>query len=395
MTLVVYSFNHYYLQKEFFDEKSASIEKSLVSIESNPKHIEAINLDDYQRGVNKYKDKLSIYYSKRTAIGFLTSSKQGEVDFLQIPILFISHQMYGDLLNLPREKGQYFIGSAAKEKLHLLWELEPQKLGHGSIAPGHFFEQEDGKIQLLHGRLILDGKTYTFEDLPLETEEKLLPLSSGVLTQTILSSQEIDDDEKMKNFIIMPVDDELAENPMWSTSSRVMESILLVQDQFPHEGNLWNFLQDIYLAHNGEYAYHLNEEYMQAKITLQQILDGMIRILTIAILQLLVVSCAGAALLYLFLQKRKGDIAISVMMGSTLRTQGYELLGEAVLLTLTGAMLSIVSYYIIGKFMVVSPIQGKTLLSLLGISTGMISLSVSLALSELYQLSPVEILQKK
>lgn len=169
----------------------------------------------------------------------------------------------------------------------------------------------------------------------------------------------------------------------------------LVRDHAPEQGALWQLFEDLYQAHDGNYTYQMVDEYLQAKILLKQILNGMLRLFSIALLQLLVVSLSSAGILYLFLQRRKADIAISVMMGSTMKGQGVELLGEATFLVLLGFILSLVSYGLLGSFTEVNPLQFKKLGSMILVLLLVVFTSTSLALGELSRLSPVEILQKK
>lgn len=394
MSFLIYSLNGYFLQNDFFHAQSKHIQKEYTNIESNPRHAEAITLDDYLQGKANYAQKLTIHYIKRTSVSFLFSEKEGEIEAINITILFLNEEARNQLFSIKETAGKYLMGSGVKEKLALLERLSLQDIDGKAIEPKHYFLESDKMVIPLKEGLEIDGEAFCFDLLSQEVEVNLVPMSYD-LADSISSSKETEHQLTLKDCVLIPLDESISSSTLWSVFPRSMETLFLVRDHDPEEGNLWHLLQDIYEAHRGEYTYHVNEEYLQARIVLQQMIDGQVRILSISLLQLAVVAFSSAAILYLFLQRRKGDIAISVMMGSRMKTQAFELVGEATCLVFLGSILSLFLYYIVGLFKEFDPIQWKTLGVLLAVSMGMIAISVSLALGELYHLSPVEILQKK
>lgn len=212
MTLVIYSMNGYFHQKHLFEQMSQDVSRELVSIESNPRVTQAITEEDYHRTKEKFKDQLSVYFSKHSTMHFSYSLAAGSFEGIVIPVHFVGDEAREELLGLGKEHGKYLMGSEVKKKLAMLSSLEPQEVGSGSIKPGHYFvEKEEGILPLEEG-IEIKGKTYPFEDLPEEVGVKIYPSTSSVdLSESLTRGGQEGEEDKLKHALILPLDDELAE----------------------------------------------------------------------------------------------------------------------------------------------------------------------------------------
>ena len=234
----------------------------------------------------------------------------------------------------------------------------------------------------------VNNENFKLNDLPLEAQGKYLSLYSG---------DAYSDDEdilKVESCIFFPLDKIKLKDKIWPTEDTNFQTRFLVKELDPISGDLWEMLQTLEERHKGDYTYNIGDQYLQAKIKLDQSTYEVRRYMWIVVVQLLLLSISSAGILYLILLKQRKDIAISMMVGSTFRKQVFELILEVFSIVILGVIFGIISYYTWKSYNNINlSMHLNTIFIIIGTSLGIGVVSSSLALVELFNLSPITILQ--
>ena len=179
---------------------------------------------------------------------------------------------------------------------------------------------------------------------------------------------------------------------LWPNGSQGIQSRLTIKEK--EFGNNVAFKVISYLSdqNQGIYTYNIGNEYLSAKSKLDYVTSIVKSYMIISCLQILLVSFCSSGIFLIIFSRRKKDIAISIMLGSTLRQQITEVLLEITVVVLAGVLSGLMSFYIFRGDNTI--MQVKTLLVLMFVSIGIITISASLTLKDVRGFNSLEVLQK-
>lgn len=231
----------------------------------------------------------------------------------------------------------------------------------------------------------IDEKVYTFNSIPqLAQKKKIFTRSSQAFNN--------EGGLTLENCLFFPLEEINLSKSLWPIYDASILSRLSVQEKNIQDGVTFEIVEYLSQKHKGEYSYSLGNEYMQAKLQLDYITSSAKGYMLISVLQILLIAFCSAGILYLIFTNRKKDIAVSIMVGATLKRQILELIFEIFIVISSGLSAGFIFFYLSnGDAMA---IQNSTIMVLLSLGIATAIISISLALKDLYGISPVEILQK-
>lgn len=389
------SLNQYFLEKDKFNKFTQEITNNTTMIESNPvstsaQNKEAISYSDYLFLEKEFSHGLSLQYSQIGRISFMYNALKEveESGIATIQIIFIGNEEMEELFGFLPIAGKYYAGDKVLYNLNILENLNEQIRDGSDLKVNSYFNLNESDIKIGKDSLQVNNKKYELNKLPLEVQQKTLSLHS---------SSAYSDDEKLlkiEDCIFISLDEIALKQEIWPSEEGHFQTRLLVKELDPMSGDLWEMLQILESRHEGEYVYRIGDQYLQAKIKLDQSTYDVKRHMWIAIVQLLLVSISNAGILYLILLKQRKDIAISMMVGSTFKRQVLELIIEVFSIVLLGVIFGVVSYYIWRNYNSIDlSMHLNTVFIIIGTTLGIGAMSSSLALVELFNISPITILQ--
>jgi len=384
------SFNRYFIEKDRFDllvkdltKVSAVIDTNLVSTRIPEK--EAITYEDYIHLKSLYSNKASFKYSLIGKVDFLwLENKENEPKLITFNVVFTDKDEIEKVLNIKVDDGQYYAGDAVMKYLSQISRSRKQNKGTKLLSDSYFSLSADC-IQLEESTLNIDGQVYQLKEIPKSAQSNRIITGSSknfVIEQWITAD----------NCIFIPIEEIKIKEKLWPQGSQSTQGRLSIQEkEFGNSVafNVINYLSD---KNKGVYTYNIGNEYLTAKIQLDYVTSKVKSYMIISSLQIWLISFCSSGILHIIFSKRKKDIAISIMLGSTLMRQIIEALLEITVIVLVGVMSGFIGFcFLKGSD---TSIHVKTLFILIPVSIGIIVISTSLALKDVKKLNPLEILQK-
>ena len=390
VNLFCQSFNKYFIEKNNFNvlvkdlnNVSATVDANLVS-QITPEN-EAITYEDYEYLKKLYSEKADFKYSFIGKLDFLWMEQgKDDVELINFNVVFADKEEIEKILKIKADDGKYYAGDAVLKYMSQISRDTKQNLGT-RISPGSYLSLSGNHIELEESALNIDGQSYKLDEIP-ESSQK-----NDIITG-FNNSITTDQGLKAEDCIFISLDEIEMKEKLWPHGSQGTQSRLTIQEK--EFGNSVAFKVISYLSdkNQGVYTYNIGSEYLSAKAQLDYVTSTAKSYMVISCLQILLVSFCSSGMFLIIFSKRKKDVAISIMLGSTLMQQVMEVVLEITVVVLAGVLSGFIGFYIFKGSETI--IQLKTLLILMFASIGIITISASLTLKDVRGLNSLEVLQK-
>lgn len=390
-SILCFSFNQYFVEKTKFDALAQNLAKvsyiiDAYRLQGAPPRQEAITYKDYLALQELYKSKASLRYSLIGSANFLRIVEgKREAELQTINVVFMCREELEELLGIEMEKGSYYGGDAVNDYLSQMGTYTLQEKSGTRLKVNSYFSLTSDIVKFAQGGISIEDKVYNFKDIPKDAQEKKLYKWSVDVYNNEMGTQ-------LKDCVFFPLEEIDIAGKVWTTGRENLTSRLSIKETDPRAQATYDIIKYLGMHHSGEYRYSMGNEYMQAKLQLDTITSEAKGYILMSGLQVLLISFCSSGIFYLIFAKRKKDIAVSIMVGSTLNRQAQELVAEIVFVILSGLGAGFI-YFIIANAGEM-PIQLSTIAVLLLIAAVTTAISAFLALKDIYQMSPVEVLQK-
>lgn len=390
VNLFCQSFNKYFIEKNNFNvlvkdlnDVSATVDANLVS-QMIPQN-EAITYEDYEYLKKLYSEKADFKYSFIGKLGFLWLEKgKNDLDLINFNVVFTDKEEMEKILKIKVDDGKYYAGDAVLKYMSQISKDTKQNLGT-KISPGSYVSLSGDHIELKESGFNIDGQAYKLNEIPKSSQKNkiITGFSNSITTDRGLEAE---------TCIFIPLKEIEMKEKLWPHGSQGAQGRLTIQEK--EFGNSVAFKAISYLSdkNQGVYTYNIGNEYLSAKAQLDYVTSMAKSYMVISCLQILLVSFCSSGMFLMIFSKRKKDIAISIMLGSTLMQQVVEVLLEITVVVLAGVLSGLIGFYIFRGSDTI--IQLKTLLVLMFASIGVIIISASLTLKDVRGLNSLEVLQK-
>lgn len=393
--LMIYSLNSYFMEQHRFEELTRQMAAQTTMIETTVvkeagKNKESIRFEDYEWLKKNFEDQLILYYSQAGDLRFLTWQKEKEeTQLLNIQLIFISEEEASLWLGIDLEGSDFYAGDGVFSDLARLSELSLQEMDGSLLRRDSYFNLNGSVIQAEPSRLSIAGMDLPLRRLPKQAQEKIFSQRSYDLLK------EEDRPPSLRNAILIPLRHIQWKSSFWPAADSSFSSRLLIQELAPESGAAWKLLDALSERHKDEFQYRISDQYLQTKTTIDHQTMVVKRYLFMSLMSLLLSCICNTGVFYLILLRRKKDIAISVMAGSTQSRQALELLLEIFWVVLSGFLIGFFTYALrVWSLNRPLPMQTETLLLVPVSGVAVWIASAGLLLSELRHLSPIEILQQ-
>lgn len=390
VSLFCQSFNKYFIEKNNFNllvdgltDVSATVDANLVS-QNLPKS-EAVSYKDYIYLKELYSEKADFKYRLIGKLQFVwRENEKNNSQFADFNVVFIDKEEMENILKIKVEDNQYYAGDAVLNCISQVSKNKKQNLG-SELLPGYYFSLSGDHIEIKESALNIDGQLYEIYEIPKSAQGN--KIITG-FSNSIVINQGI----KVEDCIFIPLEEIEMKEKLWPNGSQGIQSRLTIKEK--EFGNNVAFKVISYLSdqNQGIYTYNIGNEYLSAKSKLDYVTSIVKSYMIISCLQILLVSFCSSGIFLIIFSRRKKDIAISIMLGSTLRQQITEVLLEITVVVLAGVLSGLMSFYIFRGDNTI--MQVKTLLVLMFVSIGIITISASLTLKDVRGFNSLEVLQK-
>ncbi len=390
VNLFCQSFDKYFIEKNNFDvlvagltDVSATIDANLVS--SIVSDREAVDYKDYVYLKKLYSEKADFKYNLIGKLGFVwLDNEKDDSQLADFNVVFTDKEEMEKILKIKVDDDQYYAGDMVLKCMSQISKNKKQNLGT-KLSPASYLSLSGDHIELKESALNIDGQLYKLNEIPESAQENRI--ITGFSNSIV-----IDQGIKAEDCIFIPLEKIEMKEKLWPHGSQGMQSRLTIKEK--EFGNSVAFKVINYLSdkNSGVYTYNIGNEYLSAKARLDYVTSVVKSYMIISCLQILLVSFCSSGIFLIIFSKRKKDIAISIMLGSTLKQQVTEVLLEITVVVLAGVLSGLIGFYIFRGNNAI--MQLKTLFVLMAASIGIITISASLTLKDVRGFNSLEVLQK-
>lgn len=390
-SLLCFSFNQYFVEKGKYDKLAKSLTKDRILIDYNQqnplsKQGEAITAEDYKVLRERYQDQAVLEYRFLGNLSFLRLEKGKKESELQtLTLVFLSKEEMKKLFEQNIEKKGLYAGQSALDFIHQMKSYTKEESRGSSISSDTYLSVSTNLVDFTEKGLCIDGQIYTFQEIKSSVQEKKIFTSSYQAFQNETGIT-------LENCLFFPLEQLSLGKKIFQEGNTVPLSVLSIQEKNFQDGIAFEVMEYLNEVHKGEYTYSLGSESMQAKLQLDFVTSKAKSYMLLSVLQILLVSFCSSSIFSLIFAKRKKDISMSIMVGSTKKQQVFELVTEIFLVIIIGLLAGFLFFCFAKEKDVGIPFG--TIITLLFVALVTTAISSSLTLKDLYRISPIEILKK-
>lgn len=335
-----------------------------------------VTLEDYLLDRKVYEETLDLTYLRSVEAVYLWMSETGDFAPLYVNLIFMDDSSW-ETLSLP-QNGFGALGSSAKEALKAVGTGKEVPLGT-ELSSGEYTKTHTLDLTMDGETLVLNGQRFP-----------LAPMEASVEQRSFSPSGMTEYGKWGKETICLPLEalEMLGEEELMEQGTSTWGA-MTVEEKTADAAPLWTWLSELLKRHPGVY-YGIDSTYMQKKLTTSQLLTDARVNLTKAVAVLILASLSSAGVMYLLFLRRRRDVAIAMMVGSTKKQQVWEVLLEAYTIIFCG----------MGAGLLYTLWTHGAIWFRTGVILGMTAILIgavvaSLSLMGIFSLSPVEIMTKE
>lgn len=395
--------NHLFTARDVFKSASRELDDTTILVEGMPASdtdLEQVPIDypDYIALKNKFSSTLDFMYMEHHSISFvhpdssLFKSAEQEGVF-NLPVIFISGEQFLEMFGFEMKKDCVYVGEKAVKAMSHFDRLNPESMekGFGMLEEGEVY------VPLTNGHIEISSLSIKTQNIELEVEG--LPAKTNSMNMFFDSVEVYHLQESLTagECAFISLDNIDIAKEIWPDEGSNYKTRLQINLIGEQNGDVFRSLDMLYSRHKGRVMYSLGSQYLMAQKMMAEATQTVRHYTAIAVFELLLVTLSVTGILYLIVQHRKVDLAISIMSGATFAKQVAEIIAEISFVVVPAAAAGLaVSGYAIKNARVNDFYVGfypYTVAILILSAAIMILMSVSLSLWYIRNMSPVSVLQ--